>query len=121
MIKIKVDIPNLKDIVEAEAKRLAREITFGTAITMRQKHASAKGTGRRSPRGKGKFHTASRPGEVPVPDTRKLLLSIGAEMQVNAWQGEIRLEDYGWYLEKTRPWIIPSLDQVLAEIKTRQK
>lgn len=118
MIKLKVEIPNLKDLVEGEVGQIVGQVVSQTAEVMREKHATAKGTGRKYPRGNGKFHIASRPGEIPVVDYGDLLKSIISISKGK--EGTISLNEYGWYLEKTRPWIIPSLDEVLANLGNKQ-
>ena len=119
MLGVSVEIPELSDLVNEQAQDVMRLATFGTANRMKIVVQEPK-SGRIYKRGK-KFHTASAPGQAPATDSGNLVSSIMPAM-ADDLTGEIMLNDYGVYLEfgtnriAARPFIIPSLDEVLADL-----
>jgi hypothetical protein len=117
-IALYIDLPDIGEMLGKEAGDMLRDVTIRMADRMKALHADSNPTGRYYRRGSA-FHRASAPGEPPAVDTGNLLGSIQAEMNERDLVGEITLNAYGWYLEESnnRPWIMPSLDQVLKDFR----
>ncbi len=119
MISIDVEIPDLEGLLKDESRDIIRLITFGTAGRMKARIAEPK-SGREYKRGKRGVHIASAPGEAPASDSSNLITSIMPN--VKDLQGEIQLAEYGLFLEfgtdrfAPRPFIFPSLDEVLQDL-----
>lgn len=123
LFEIEVNVPNLEHLVEDKARDILRDITFETEREMATRHASGNRTGKsyRVPGTRGTFYIASAAGEPPAVRTSNLLTSIQAEFSDAEMEGTITLNDYGWYLDQgtdriaARPWITPTLDEVIAQ------
>jgi hypothetical protein len=121
MIEIRVEMPNLTELIEKQGADLIREVTLGIRDTMTVKHADAPRGGNLYRRGTRR-HKASAPGEPPAVDSGNLLTSLQAEPMIDLknLHGEIYLNDYGFMLEDgtkhiaARPWIVPSVEEFLA-------
>jgi hypothetical protein len=126
MISIKVNIPDLEEVIHEQGLDILREVTFKAERAMKLKMSDSVPRGIRYERGKG-FHVASAPGQPPAIDTSNLLTSIIAEFDKAAMRGQIVMNDYGYYLDqgtvkvKARPWIMPSIDEVITAIKQRNE
>lgn len=121
-IGLRIDLPELGEMLEAEARDVLRDVTIRTTDRMRVKHADSPATGAIYQRGRFSFHRASAPGEPPAVDSGNLLGSIQSEIDPQRLTAEISLNLYGWYLEtgagaiEARPWIMPSLEEILNEV-----
>lgn len=122
-VTLQIDMPGLDGLIRDEARGILRDVTIRMADRMKVKHADSKPTGNVYPRGGDSFHRASAPGQPPAVDTGNLLGSIQAEFSERELAGEITLNLYGWLLDQgtervaARPWIMPSLDEVMKEFK----
>lgn len=122
-----IDLPDIGEMLGEEARGMLRDVTIRTADRMKAKHADGNPTGRYYRRGKSTVHRASAKGEPPAVDTGNLLGSVQAEFNERDLAGEISLNVYGWYLETgfergdvkvdARPWIMPSLDEVMRDFQ----
>lgn len=123
---IDVVFPELKNLLEDEERNIIRLVTFGTADRMKAVIGEPK-SGNPYKRG-DKTHIASAPGEAPASDSSNLINTIMPN--VEDLQGEITLAAYGLPLEfgtnragrnrnttiAARPFIVPSLEEVLASL-----
>lgn len=118
MISINVEFPDLESLLKDETRDIVRLITIGTSDRMKTLVAEPK-SGKSSKRGK-KNHVASAPGEAPASDSSNLINSIMPN--VSDLQGEISMAFHGLPLEfgtddiKPRPFIVPSLEEVLEDL-----
>lgn len=127
MIAIEIDaiVPDLKRLAADKAGEITAFITFGLEGEMSRLMADSQPTGKIYPRGKS-AHQASAPGEPPAVDTTNLLTSISGEVFESEMKGEITMAEYGGFLEfgtnriEPRPFLIPSLDEIVKEIANGQ-
>lgn len=127
MISVAVEMPDLAELLKDETRDIVRLVTIGTADRMKVLISEPK-SGKSYKRGK-KNHVASSPGEAPASDSSNLITSI-MPIPIDDLRGEINLAVHGLFLEfgadgagrsKTvsiapRPFIIPSLEEVLADL-----
>lgn len=127
---VEIDIPDLKELLKERGQELIADITAETEGEISGLLSSVTPSGaiyRRSPNFANwanpktkQVHQASAPGEPPAQDTSHLFQSLTYE--VTDLTGEIILADYAEYLEfgtekmAARPFIIPSLEEVLQRI-----
>lgn len=112
-------MPDLAELLKDETRDIVRLVTIGTADRMKVLISEPK-SGKSYKRGK-KTHVASSPGEAPASDSSNLITSI-MPIPIDDLRGEINLAVHGLFLEfgtehiAPRPFIVPSLEQVLADL-----
>ena len=128
MLEIKVEIPDLAELVREQGANVIRDITTGLEAEFKAR-MDRQGTGKFYKRGKTAVHQASAPGEAPVIDSNNLVNSIMSTIE--ELRGEIVMNDYGFFLDQgiigagkygkvniaARPFIMPSLEEVLQKIR----
>lgn len=117
-------IKNLKKAKDAANKAAEQEVNrarLAVETTAKQLIARGPKTGNIYPRGGGKFHQASAPGQPPATDTGTLVSSIESKIEIHrpgvasavVWTEK----DYGKFLEfgtkdiEPRPWLTPAVEQ----------
>lgn len=82
MVKVTIDLAALDRLTEAKATRGLQAAALRGEARLKNDLLSQPGSGRIYPRGKGRSHQASAPGEPPAPDTGELRRRTQADTQV---------------------------------------
>jgi hypothetical protein len=116
MLNVRVEIPDLQELINEQGEIVIKDITFGLEREFKIRMAQKK-SGEIYPRGKSAFHQASAPGEAPAVDSSNLIGSIMPTIE--KLRGEITMNWYGLYLDQelNRPFVEPSLDEVLRQLR----
>lgn len=108
--------PQLVGVMRMRAGAAVRKTTFEVSRNVKQSMGEPK-TGREYPRGGGKTHTASAPGEAPAIDYGTLINSIGEEFPTDLTGISFTSVDYSVPLEfgsvkmAPRPAWIPAAEK----------
>lgn len=82
MARVHIDLAALDRLTEAKAVRGVQTAALRGEAILKADLLSRPGTGRIYPRGNGKTHQASAPGEPPAPDTGDLRRKTQADQKV---------------------------------------
>ncbi|AFD25824.1 HK97 gp10 family phage protein [Deinococcus gobiensis] len=113
---------SLADAARAAAQRVAGKQAALIAQELRTemvRNLSTPGQGREYPRGRGRVHRASAPGDGPAVDTGRLRQSIGIQrispthFRVGTNVIYAPLLEFGTRKIAARPWLRPAVDKVL--------
>ena len=122
-----MDLRRLESLRRDVAASLADDVALALAAHVAETAKASLGTntaGRTTPRGAGRTHTASAPGNPPAVDTGALRDGIRAQV---AGDGEAQVTDgvaYGVHLEfgtrhmAARPFMTPAVEAMRREVET---